>query len=380
MKSLFLLMILVVSGVFAGLQSYGQLLDLRTSYTSAPVKINGKATLYYELWVTNHTADTIQLNSLTVLDDKDSLPRFIAKDAELSKRLGSPGVSQRRQPAGHLLPGDTAVIYIEFSMSNDKVSATLFNRLNFTIIGSADHKQEQFIQGAPVSLSGLTEITLGNPLKGGPWCAVYEPSWETGHRRKIYTVGGKARIPGRFAIDFMKLDEDGKYASGNEDSIARWFGYGADVLAVADGTIVATKDSFPESPTLSGHPKYSSEKATGNYICLAISENEFVFYEHLKPGSVRVAPGQSVKRGETIASLGFTGQTTGPHLHLHVADNDSPLGSEGIPFVFENFDLLGAYDNFDDFGKSPWTPLSDKYAKKRKKERPPPNSIIKFQH
>jgi hypothetical protein len=51
------------------------------------VKINGKATLYYELWVTNHTADTIHLNSLTVLDGKDSLPRFIAKGAELSKRL-----------------------------------------------------------------------------------------------------------------------------------------------------------------------------------------------------------------------------------------------------------------------------------------------------
>jgi murein DD-endopeptidase len=377
MKSFFLFTILIVSGVCARLQSYGQLLQLRTSYIPTPVKINGKATLYYELYVMNNSADTIQLNSLTILDDKDSLPLFVAKDAGLKSRLGTAGVSQRRQPAGNLSPGDSTVIYIELSLPNDKVNTTLVHQLNFTS-WSVDHFQGQFIQGAPVIVSGLSEITFGNPLRGGPWCAIYGPSWELGHRRKIYTVGGKPRIPGRFAIDFMKLDEKGRYASGNEDSIAGWFGYGAEVLAVADGTIFAIQDSFPESPTLSGHPKYSSAEATGNYICLKISENEFVFYEHLKPGSMRVAPGQSVKRGSVIALLGFTGQTTGPHLHLHIANDSSPLGSEGIPFVFENFEFLGSYDNFEDFGRSPWTPLGDEHAKKRKKERPPPNSVIKF--
>jgi murein DD-endopeptidase len=379
MKSLFVFTSLIVSGVFAGLQSYAQPLDLRTSYVPAPVKIDGHETLYYELWVTNPSADTIQLNSLSVLAAKDSLPCFSAKDAGLKKRLGSPTVGQRRQPAGILLPGDTAVIYIEFSLPDDKMIGSLFHRLDFIIIGNVDHPLEQFVQGAPVSLIGSAEISLGNPLKGGPWCAVYEPSWVIGHRRVIYTVGGKSRIPGRFAIDFMKLDEKGKYASGNEDSIAGWFGYGADVLAVADGTIAAAKDSFPESATLSGHPKYASDKATGNYICLKIGENEFVFYEHLRPGSIRVTPGQSVKRGEMIASLGFTGQTTGPHLHLHVADDSSPLGSEGIPFVFDNFDLLGTFNDFSVFGRSPWTPLPAKDASKRKNERPPPNSVIKFQ-
>lgn len=378
MKTLFLFVFLVVSGVFMGLPSYGRQLDLRTSYIPALVKINGNATLYYELYVTNHSGNTIQLNSLTVIDDKDGIPWFIAKDGELKNRLGSVGVSQRRQPGGNLLPGDSTVIYIEFSLPNDKLSATFFHTLNFKS-GNGDLFQEQFIQGAPVSPLGLSETTLGNPLKGGPWCAVYQPSWELGHRRKIYTIEGKARIPGRFAIDFIKLDEKGKYASGNEDSIAEWFGYGADVLAVADGTIIGIIDSFPESSRLSGHPEYSPDKATGNYICLKISEDEFVFYEHLKPGSIRVTPGQSVKRGEVIASLGFTGQSTGPHLHLHIANNSSPLGSEGIPFVLEKFNLLGIYNNFNDFGKLPWTPLPDKYVKKSKKERPPPNSIIQFE-
>jgi murein DD-endopeptidase len=374
MDSLRMYKLLVVFGIFASQPSYGQTLDMRTSFVPAPVMIEGNATLYYELYVTNHSADTLQLKSLTVQEEKGSLPWFTSKDNELTNRLGSADVGRRRQPSGNLAPGDSIVVYIECSLPNDKTGVTLYHKLEFR----SRNGEQQFIEGAPISLSAPSKISLGNPLRGGPWCAVYEPSWETGHRRKIFAVGGKSRIPGRFAIDFMKLDEKGRYTVGNEDSIAGWFGYGADVLAVADGMIITVRDTFTESPTLSGHPKYPADKATGNYICLKIGENEFVFYEHLKPGSIRVVAGQSVKKGVVIASLGFTGQSTGPHLHLHVANDSSPLGSEGISFVLESFELLGAYDNFDDFGKSPWTSLSDKQAKKRKAERPPPNSIISF--
>lgn len=66
----------------------------------------------------------------------------------------------------------------------------------------------------------------------------------------------------------------------------------------------------------------------------------------MKPKSIKVKTGQKVKKGDAIASLGFTGQTTGPHLHFHEADADSPLGAEGIPFVFEQFEILGSYADF----------------------------------
>jgi murein DD-endopeptidase MepM/ murein hydrolase activator NlpD len=61
----------------------------------------------------------------------------------------------------------------------------------------------------------------------------------------------------------------------------------------------------------------------------------------MKPGSVKVKEGQKVKRGEVIGLLGSSGNSTAPHLHFHVMDGPSILGSQGVPYVFDNFSVKG---------------------------------------
>jgi murein DD-endopeptidase len=175
----------------------------------------------------------------------------------------------------------------------------------------------------------------------------------------------------------MKLDSTGRFASGNINDITHWYGYSADVLAVCDGTVVSIRENASESSSLSTYIAASPENATGNYISIRISSDQYVFYEHLKPGSIRVKAGQKVKKGQIIAALGFTGQTTGPHLHLHVATENSPLGAEGIPFEFEQYKLLGEYNDFSQFGKKVWT-KAKKEGRIKIKDRPAPNSVIDF--
>lgn len=41
-------------------------------------------------------------------------------------------------------------------------------------------------------------------------------------------------------------------------------------------------------------------------------------YDHLRRGSIVVAPGQHVERGQKIAQVGSAGNSTGPHLHFEV--------------------------------------------------------------
>jgi murein DD-endopeptidase len=231
---------------------------------------------------------------------------------------------------------------------------------------------------APVTFSQQEPVRFSSPFREGIWAAVYSEHWERGHRRVFYTRGGKSRLPGRYAIDFIKMDNEGRYARADEDSIKNWYSYGVPVLAVADGVVASVRNDFTESPTLSKHPRHSADDGTGNHVSLDLGDGRYVFYEHLQPGSISLKPGDRVKRGEVIGAAGFTGQTTGPHLHLHVADTDSPLGAEGIPFVFEEFTVLGAYDNFSTFGKEVWSTHA-LYTGVRRQQMPGANHVIRFQ-
>ncbi len=169
----------------------------------------------------------------------------------------------------------------------------------------------------------------------------------------LYAVNGAAHIPGRFAIDWIKVDHQGRYVHGEEDKATHWLSYGAEVLAVADGVIASARDDILENPSVTANAsnKVPLEQASGNYVSLDLGDGRHVFYEHLKPRSVRVKPGEHVRRGQVIGQLGYTGESTGPHLHLHVADANLPLSAEGIPYAFQRFKLLGVYASIEAFGK-----------------------------
>ena len=83
----------------------------------------------------------------------------------------------------------------------------------------------------------------------------------------------------------------------------------------------------------------------------------------MKPSSVRarVRQGALLRKGQVIGLVGNSGNTTEPHLHLHVVSRASTLVANGIPYVFERvrmtgFDALGTAD-FDK-GASQGTPLA----------------------
>lgn len=348
--------------------------DLRVPHAPAPVPVAGETQLVYELHIANMAEQARTLTRVRVLDADagDVLADF--KGAELDNHLGRPGFQTAATDRRTLAAGMHAVLYLEVAPGRE-VPRALRHRLDYTI---ADTTRTASVEGALVTVDQEAPLVLGAPLRGGPWAAIHHPAWPRGHRRMIYAIDGRARIPGRYAIDWILLDNDGHQAHGDDDRIDAWYGYGADVLAVADGVVAAIRDDVPESASIAAHPRNALEDATGNYIALDLGRGRFAFYEHLKPGSVRVTVGERVHRGEVVASLGFTGDSTGPHLHFHVADANSPLGAEGVPYVLDRFEWLGRYGSLDDFGKKPWQPNDPAVPVRRKHERPAPNSVIRF--
>ena len=77
----------------------------------------------------------------------------------------------------------------------------------------------------------------------------------------------------------------------------------------------------------------------GNYLILDVGAGRYAFYAHLQPGSLRVNIGDRVKRGEVLAKLGNSGNSTAPHLHFHICDHNAALQCQGMPYVLEAFEV-----------------------------------------
>ncbi|MFX1708918.1 M23 family metallopeptidase [Chitinophaga sp. CC14] len=341
-------------------------LEIKVLQDPKPVVTSGHPALFYEIHLTNFSPGPLLLTKVEAQDAANTNTLTVIKENDLLQRIAAPG-------GATIPPGNVAVLFVEYTSAAGQFPAEIIHQVSFKNT-LRDTTTVYTITGAKTKPVTGPAIVLGAPLKGGPWTAIYNPAWARGHRRVIFVKDGVARIPGRFAIDFIKLDSTGKVAAGDDDRITNWYGYGAGILAVADGVVSSTRNDFPESNTLSGHPDYAAHLATGNYISLKIAENTYVFYEHLQPASIVVKAGQRVKKGDVIARLGFTGQSTGPHLHLHVANADTPLGAEGLPFVFERFTLSGTIPDFNQFGNIPYIKLTHPVHH----ELPATNSVITF--
>jgi murein DD-endopeptidase MepM/ murein hydrolase activator NlpD len=73
----------------------------------------------------------------------------------------------------------------------------------------------------------------------------------------------------------------------------------------------------------------------------------------MRPGSVRVKLGDKVRRGDQLGDVGNTGNSQAPHLHLHVTEGTSPLASNGVPYVFDNFTITAVDEaGTEDFDKA----------------------------
>lgn len=131
-------------------------------------------------------------------------------------------------------------------------------------------------------LEALTEV-----IEGRSFVAVSEPSGRPVESGWISSRYGKRIDP----ITGVPAWHSGIDFAGRR---------GSAVLAVAAGVVVVT----------------GSQKGLGRYIDLDHGNGWKTRYAHLE--EIRVATGDIVERGQTIATMGSSGRSTGPHLHFEV--------------------------------------------------------------
>ncbi len=347
-----------------------QSVDLAVPVAPAYFRQGAAAQLVYELHITNFQQADVSLAAVTIRDANDVVLAQYA-DAELRRRLTRPGLRNDHATPEVIGPGMRAVLNVWIAVPAGSGLRSVTHAVDLDV-RRADGPARTRVVGGLASRPFTPALELEAPLRGGPWIAIYDPLLKGGHRTATYTLGGRARIPGRFAIDFIALPPGGALPAVRPPDSN---GFGADVLAVADGTVTIAVDGVPDATP----SPMSLELAAGNHVAIDIGGGRFAFYEHLQMGSVRVKAGERVTRGQVIARLGSSGSSSiGPHLHFHVSDASATLAAEGIPFVFRQFTQVGRFASLSALTSGEkWLPAGS--VDTRTLERPDPVTVLHFQ-
>jgi Peptidase family M23 len=312
---------------------------------------DGKYHVVYELVVTNTKPTPATLKKVEVLDARS---QGMQSTAAVASYEGDALVSRLRTLANtpanspEIEFGGTRLFLIDLTFdSQAQIPGRLQHR--FTLTGASGPAPTPMTPAAlsytvaPLELHAqLPEI--GPPLAGKRWVAINGCCAAGGaHRGSGLAANGWIYYGQRFAIDWMRLDDAGRLVHGDPADVHNYSCYGVDVLAVADGTVVQVLDALGDQPPgkLPDPKTMTVENVLGNHVILDLGGGVYAFYAHMEKGSIRVAEGQRVKRGEVLGKLGNSGNTSAPHLHFHLMEGPSALASNGIPYVIDSFALAG---------------------------------------
>lgn len=210
-------------------------------------------------------------------------------------------------------------------------------------------------EGGAVTVSAADPVTIGAPLRGEGWLISNACCTLNGHRNVLLPVGGRINGGERFAIDAGRIDVASTRANGYDAGVEvdgdpsenqSYLAYGAPVLAVADATVVLVHTSDPDTApgTLPLGPGFTLANLGGNVIALELAPDLFAVYYHLAPGSPTVRVGDTVSKGQEMAQLGNSGNSSAAHLHFQLSRTPLIFSSESVPYVFEEFTVVGSID------------------------------------
>ncbi|MEX2283796.1 MAG: M23 family metallopeptidase [Gemmatimonadota bacterium] len=328
--------------------------------------------LAYEILVTNLTAAPLTLRRVEVVRTSDGRVLHAVEDTALARDLARPGANVPMAERTRIGPGLRAQVFVWVPVDPRSPPASVRQRLTFQ--RAAPDTALVVLEGATVPVE--REVTLIGPPLRGEWVAVNGPSNQSGHRRSTVALNGLTTVPQRYGIDFLQVDAQSNSFRNDRSVNANFLAQGTEILSVGDGVVVATRDSIPENVPGGRAVPITLETVGGNYIVIDLGRSRFAFFAHVQPGSLRVKVGDRVRRGQVIALLGNSGNSTEPHLHFHMTDalasGTTTLGSEGIPWAVEGLQVTGRCAVTTAFNCTRTTPVTLRRA------MPMQNQLVKF--
>ena len=315
------------------------------------IRQSGGRALVYELIVSNPRTGPMTVEELQVSRGRGGLIASIAgtdwPGIVTPLPIGTRATFTRQ--GLRLGSGGRALLYLWLEVPEGELPESLCHEL--IVVGDLEGAEVRWAVTGP-TLQVRSALVIDAPVRGGEWLVNNGLGDATNHRR-FFVVHGEYLIPQRFGADFHKLAADGNNASNEGLRLEDFHSYDVPLHAVADGEVVVVHDVLDDNPAQAPPLEFAWDDVPGNHVILRIAPEAYAMYVHLRPGSIRVRPGERVERGQVIAAIGNTGNVSAPHLHFHVGDRPHVNSSQGIPIHFRSFESL-LDDYVFDPAQLPW--------------------------
>lgn len=275
------------------------------------------------------------------------------------------------------------VVWVNVSWDKESdVPSELAHRVVFDSKNQFGTAQEYDYTCAELKIDKKPPVVISPPLKGSKWLVAGGYIGKLGHRTALFPIDNDLHSAQPYAIDWQRLDEKNLSSSDiskNESNRS----YDEPVYAVADGIVLGVNDRFNDQPPQKPVGEERLSWPAGNSLVLDIGNGHYVMYAHMRRGSILFKPGDKVKRGEQIGKVGSTGNSYGAHLHMHVTSNPGLLNGDGVPYLFDKFEVIGEMKDLDSYDANeaagrPHEVIDSKFNGEHKNELPREGVLLKL--
>ena len=299
--------------------------------TVAPA--NGGAALAYELHLTNWFAQPFSVQRVEVLNGADGRVLSTLADSTLARSLGRPGMTPTN-------PGDRTrigggmrgVAWLWVPVDAQNAPPAVRHRVTVQEVSGADSGRTHVFEGATVAVS-RDIVAIGPPLRGGAWLTA-------NGRARVRAPAGRSSdrsmpvIAQRFAIDYVRVDTSGRTVNGDTGQQRELLRGECRRNRRRRRNRRGNQGQHPREhsgPTSRAVP-ITLETVGGNSSFSTSALVRTLSTRTCGQARCACAP-ESIPTRPVLGLVGNSGNSTEPHLHVHIADANSPLGSEGIPYV-----------------------------------------------
>lgn len=248
-----------------------------------------------------------------------------------------------------------AIQDISFTKFDAKGSAVYYAELtetlfNFIIGLDEQNRMQRLVITSPNYNEHLPMVENKTKMQlpfEGTWFVFWGGDTESDN----YHVTAKAQ---KNAFDFVVRDSLNKSYKTDGKTNEDYYCFAQKITAPCSGEVVKVLDGVADNVPGEMNPS----QLTGNTVVIKSAANEYVLMAHFKINSISVKEGDRVTMGQTVGLCGNSGNSSEPHLHLHIMDGPDLEKSTGIKCYFEKIEVNGAL-------KQRYSPIQGEYVKKR---------------